>query len=206
MIIEHMVLGPLETNCFLVSDGAGGPVMVIDPADEAPAIVAALAGREVAAVILTHCHFDHLAAAGELIRETGAPLLVHEDDAEWVTTPEGTGGSLFGFDAVAPCPDRLLADGDTVGAGGVELVVLSTPGHTPGSISLLGGGHLFAGDTVFAGSVGRTDFPRGDARELSRSIAARIAPLPDDVIVHPGHGPDTAIGRERRINPFFPRT
>ncbi|MRR39589.1 MBL fold metallo-hydrolase, partial [bacterium] len=116
-----------------------------------------------------------------------------------------TGGALFGFDTVAPPADRLLRDGDSVVVGQVTLEVLHTPGHTPGGISLLGNGHLFCGDTLFAGSVGRTDFPRGDGRVLATSIVARLVPLEDDTVVHPGHGPDTTIGRERRINPFFPR-
>jgi hydroxyacylglutathione hydrolase len=119
--------------------------------------------------------------------------------------PKGTGGALFGFDHTAPEADRTLAEGDVVEAGDLSLEVLHTPGHTPGCICLYGSGHLFSGDTLFAGSVGRSDFPRGDARALQHSIASRIAPLPDDTAVHPGHGPDTTIGRERRVNPFFPR-
>ncbi|MDZ4178743.1 MAG: MBL fold metallo-hydrolase [Coriobacteriia bacterium] len=205
MKIQRLVLGPLETNCWLLSDGAGGPVVVIDPADEAAVILEAIGGRTVAATILTHGHFDHLAAAGELLAAAGGTFMVHAADAPWITTPAGTGASLFGFDAAAPPAGRELRDGDTIDAGDLTLTVMHTPGHTPGCICLFAPGHLFSGDTLFAGSVGRTDFPRGDAKALARSIAEKIAPLADDVLVHPGHGADTTIGRERRINPFFPR-
>ncbi|HET6497962.1 MAG TPA: MBL fold metallo-hydrolase [Coriobacteriia bacterium] len=205
MRIRRISLGPLETNCWIVDDDAGGPAVVIDPADEPTALLRALDGTVVAAVVLTHGHFDHLGAAGALVETTGAPLLVHEQDAPFITSPSGTGGAMFGFQLSAPAADRTLADGDTVEAGRIALAVLHTPGHTPGCICLHAPGHLFSGDTLFAGSVGRTDFPRGDARALSESIATRIAVLPDATVVHPGHGPETTIGRERLVNPFFPR-
>ncbi|MBN2248252.1 MAG: MBL fold metallo-hydrolase [Coriobacteriia bacterium] len=204
MRVRRLTLGPLDTNCWLVDDGAGGPVLVIDPADEAEVILGALAGAEVEAVVLTHGHFDHIAAAREVCEATGAPLLVHAADAPGLTSPVGTGGAAFGFDVTAPSADRTLEDGDTVAAGGVTLDVIATPGHTPGSLCLSGHGHLLSGDTLFAGSIGRTDFPGGDMSAMRRSIA-RLASLPDDVRVHPGHGPETTIGRERRVNPFFPR-
>ncbi len=205
MNILRLVLGPLETNCWLVSDGTGGPVIVIDPADEPQVILEALRGRPVSVVALTHGHFDHLAAASEVMAAAGGVLQVHAADAPWITSVSGTGAAQFGFDVTAPPAGRELHDDDTIEAGGVSLEVLHTPGHTPGCICLLGEGHLFSGDTLFAGSVGRTDFPRGDGAALRRSIAQRLAPLADDVLVHPGHGAETTIGRERRVNPFFPR-
>ncbi|MBN2840434.1 MAG: MBL fold metallo-hydrolase [Coriobacteriia bacterium] len=204
MRVRRLTLGPLDTNCWLVDDGVGGPVLVIDPADEAQVILEALDGAPVAAVVLTHCHFDHLAAVRDVLAATGAPLVAHEDDAEFVTTTTGTGGALFGFEDTAPEPDRVVADGDAVEAGGFTLEVLHTPGHTPGSMCLLGGGVLLSGDTLFAGSVGRTDFPRGDMAAMRRSIG-RLASLSDDTRVCPGHGPESTIGRERRVHPFFPR-
>ena len=205
MRVKRLVVGPLDTNCFIISDDDGAAALVVDPAEEAKSILDALAETPVAAVILTHGHFDHLGAAGEVCEATGAPLLVHADDAEFIVSPEGTGGALFGFHTTAPRADRTLVDGAVVACGSLTFTVLHTPGHTPGCICLYGHGHLFSGDTVFAGSVGRSDFPRGDARALSRSIAERLAPLPDETLVHPGHGPDTTIGRERAVNPFFPR-
>lgn len=207
MRVERLVLGALETNCWLVADDEGGPIVVVDPAGDAHRLLAAIGDREVAAVVLTHGHFDHLGAADEVRRATSAPLAVHRADAPWITTAEGTGALTFGFLGATSEADRLLDDGDVVTAGGLSLRVVHTPGHTPGCVCLLaeGAGHLFSGDTVFAGSVGRTDLPGGDGRALARSIDERIAPLPDETVVHPGHGPDTTVGRERRVNPFFPR-
>lgn len=209
MRVTRLVLGPLETNCWIVGDEAGGPCVVIDPGDEAPHILEALAGSEVAFIVLTHAHFDHIGAVDRLLAETGALLAAHADDAGALSSAEGTGGAAFGFSCTAPAPDRLLTDGDRIDVGELVITVLHTPGHTPGGICLLGedGGvaQLFSGDTLFAGSVGRTDFPGGDARELSRSIAEKLSPLEPATVVHPGHGPDTTIAREARLNPFWPR-
>jgi len=214
MRISGVSVGDLGTNCWVVSDDTGGPAVVIDPGGDAPEILSAIEGRVVEAVVLTHAHFDHLGAAEQVMLATGAPLLVHEADAGRVTSdaPHGTGGAIFGFDGcVAPPADRTLRDGDVIEAGALRLAVLHTPGHTEGGISLLaedaagGPAHLFSGDTLFAGSVGRTDFPGGDGRVLARSIAGKLAPLPPDTVVHPGHGPETTIAREQRINPFWPR-
>jgi glyoxylase-like metal-dependent hydrolase (beta-lactamase superfamily II) len=211
--VEGLVLGALETNCWLVEDGKGGPLVVIDPAGDADALLASIGARPVAAVVLTHGHFDHLGAASALIDVTGAPLAVHRLDAAAITDPWANGGLGFGFDYRAPEADRLLEDGDVVEAGDLRLKVLHTPGHTPGSICLFAPAapdgsdapHLCSGDTLFARSVGRTDFPGGDARALSRSIATKLAPLPAETKIHTGHGPDTTIGHEARVNPFWPR-
>ena len=206
--VQGLTLGELDTNCWIASDGASGPLVVIDPAGEADVVIAALRGRSVAAVILTHGHFDHLGAASAVLAATGAPLLVHSADAASVTDAAANGGAVFGFDAVAPTPDRELADDDVIEAGALRLTVVHTPGHTPGSICLYAetdaGPHLFSGDTLFAGSVGRTDFPGGDPCAMRDSIG-RLALLPPETLVHPGHGPDTTLAREARSNFFWPR-
>ncbi len=210
MQVEGLALGDLETNCFIVSDGRGGPLLVIDPADDARDLIAAVGSRTVESIVLTHGHFDHLRAAAALKRETGAPLAIHAADAGAIGSPATSGGTMFGYDHEPVSAERELEEGDVVSVGNVRLRVLHTPGHTPGSICLLSSAEgtvpqLFAGDTLFAGSVGRTDFPGGDPLVLSRSIREKLAPLADETVVHPGHGPDTTIGYERRVNPFWPR-
>lgn len=204
MQVRRLTLGPLDTNCWLVDDGHGGPLLVVDPAEEPQVILEAIGDSSVAAVVLTHGHFDHLGAVADVLDAIKSPLLVHEGDASGITSAIGTGGALFGFNVVSPPAERVLADGDEIVAGEVVLAVMHTPGHTPGSICLYSDGHLITGDTLFASSIGRTDFPGGDMAAMRRSIA-RLAELPDDTRVYPGHGPETTIARERRVNPYFPR-
>jgi len=211
MRVDRVSVGPLETNCWIVSD-ALGVAIIIDPGGEHGLILDAVGDREVCAILLTHCHFDHLGAVAAVVEATSAPILVHVDDADFTQTPHGTGGDMFGLPlAIAPPPDRTLRDGETVAVGELSLEIISTPGHTPGSICAFtrdpqsGTPHLFSGDTLFAGSVGRTDFPRGDASAMRRSLTSRLAMLPEDTVVHPGHGPETTVRRESRVNPFWPR-
>jgi hydroxyacylglutathione hydrolase len=205
-IYEHLVVGPLACNCYLVADPDTKQAIVIDPGDDPSHILESIARHElkVVAMVATHAHFDHVLAADELRSSTGAPLYLHSQDLEvlaWL--PESL--SLF-FDqpghATPPEVDVHLSDGDEVKAGGIRLEVIHTPGHSPGSICLAEpDGVLFSGDTLFAASVGRTDLLGGDFDQIVSSITERLFPLGDRE-VFPGHGPPTSIDRERVINPF----
>lgn len=205
MRVQRLVVGPIDTNCWVASDETGVPAVVVDPAGDAALIIEALGDRPVEAIVLTHGHFDHLGGVRELMEATGAPLAVHRLDAGLATDAARNLSGLAGVEVCAPEADIILEDGDEVPCGGTPLRVLHTPGHTAGSICLYSPGHLISGDTLFAGSVGRTDFPGGDARALAASIREKLAPLPDDTAVYPGHGEPSTIGRERRVNVFWPR-
>ncbi|MEO7803037.1 MAG: MBL fold metallo-hydrolase [Actinomycetota bacterium] len=206
-IYEHLVVGALSCNCYVVGDPETKDAIVIDPGDDIGVILEAIDrhGLKVAAIVATHAHFDHVLAAEDLRLATGAPFFIHKDDLDvlgWL------GPSLQMFMGITeppppPVVDVEVTDGDQVTAGGLILTVLHTPGHSPGSISLLAQGEaLFCGDTLFAGSIGRTDLPGGDYEAEIASIKQRLLPL-GDLPVYPGHGPSTTLDRERSINPFL---
>ncbi len=202
MKVSYYPLGAYQANCVVLSD-ENGSLVVIDPGDEAPRLLARLqeSGETVVAILLTHAHFDHLLAVRELQEVTGAPLYVHAADAVALSN---TALSLIPPSRL-PYPltaDRLLNDGDTVTAGKLVLEVLHTPGHTPGSCCYRCGDLLVTGDTLFRGSVGRTDFPGGSTAALFNSLR-RLAALPATLRVIPGHGEETTLDCERRCNPYL---
>jgi glyoxylase-like metal-dependent hydrolase (beta-lactamase superfamily II) len=203
--VQRLVLGAIDTNCWLAEDGEGGATLVVDPAGDPDRLLEALQDATVETIVLTHGHFDHLGAVRALMEATGAPLAIHRLDADMAADPSRNLASLANVEDCAPEPDVVLEDGDEVSVGLLRLKVIHTPGHTPGSICLYAPGHLFSGDTLFAGSVGRTDLPEGDARALQASIRDRLAQLPDDTAVYPGHGPESTIASERKRNIFWPR-
>lgn len=202
--LGHAVLGPIGTNCWIISCPETAMAMVVDPGGDTAPLQGVMAGMGIAtltAVINTHGHFDHTWGNGQL----GVPTMIHRLDAGMLSRACETAAS-FGFSAPRPpAPSRLLEDLDEVRVGNLCFTVIHTPGHTPGSICLLGHGLLFSGDTVFRGSIGRTDLPGGDHRLITRSIRERIMPLPPMLRVLPGHGPETTLEWETETNPFFPR-
>ncbi len=188
--LRRLVVGPLMANCYLVGCEATKEGVIIDPGAEAERILKLLqdSGLKIAYIINTHGHLDHIGANRE-VREginPHPPILIHEDDGELLDSP-----------------DRLFRDGDKLKIGQLEMKVLHTPGHTPGGISLLCDVGVFTGDTLFAGSIGRTDLPGGSHRLLLKSIRERILSLSDRTTIYPGHGDQSTIGRERAENPFL---
>ena len=207
MTIETFPVGPLQCNCTILGDEATGEAIVIDPGDEVGRIHRRLTelGLKVKQILVTHAHIDHVGGALRLKRRTGAPILLNENDLALLEMMESQAGWLgIATPETAP-PDENLADGLTVGLEKFPARVIHTPGHTQGSVCL----HfapmklLIAGDTLFAGSIGRTDLPGGNSAQIIDSIESRLMALPDETRVLQGHGPMTTIGVERRSNPFL---
>lgn len=203
---KSLVTGELKVNCYLLGCEASGQAMVIDPGGKASRILELLAEHDLTLkmVVNTHCHFDHIGGNRSLLEKTQAELLIHPADLA-ILRGASEHAMRFGCQPIKPSPEptRLLQDGDIVELGEFQFRVIHVPGHSPGGICLLGEGQLFAGDNLFAGSIGRTDLPSGDQGALMKGLRDRILTLPDEIIVCPGHGPETTIGRERRTNPYL---
>lgn len=207
-IFYHREVGPLACNCYIVGDPGSNEAIVIDPGGDAADITAAIDERNltVTAIVATHAHFDHLIAAEVVRTHTGAPLYLHDSDRPLLDWFQESGSMFLGMKLPPPPEiDTSPAEGDRLTAGTTELVVAHTPGHSPGSISLIGDTAVFAGDVLFADSIGRSDLPGGDTQTLVKSIHGKLFTLDDDLPVYPGQGPPTTIGREREVNPFVGR-
>lgn len=205
--IQMLTLGVVQTNCFVVGDTESGAAVVIDPADNAPAILRVVRekGWTVREILATHAHFDHVLAVQDLREATGAPFQLHEADLPLLQGMQ-LSGRLFGLEVPPPPePDGFVEEGKPILMDGIRLDVLFTPGHSPGHVSYVLAAQevVFSGDCLFRGSVGRTDLPGGDYARLMRSIFEQLLPLGDGFTIAPGHMGLTTVGHERQTNPFL---
>jgi len=209
MILETRAVPPFQKNGFVVGCERTLEAAIIDPGDEAADLLTAARalGVKVRFVLLTHAHVDHVTGVAAVKEALGAPVYLHRDDL-FLYEKAVEQGAMFGLTVRRPPPVDVYYDGSPLAFGDYSVQVHHTPGHCPGGVCLQigptgeSGAHLFVGDTLFAGSIGRTDLPGGDYETLMRSITGVLFPLGDAAVVHPGHGPDTTIGRERSTNPF----
>ncbi len=208
-----IVCGELQENCYVLWKDGATDAIVFDPGDEPEKIRAALRkkGLTIAAFVQTHCHGDHIAALTPLKAEfPDAPIYCPEAEVEWLSKPTLNLSFFYGVSVTAPPPDQIVKDEDMVRAAGLELKAIHVPGHSPGGTAYFveqpaadGPPHLFCGDILFAGSIGRTDLPGGEGEDmLVAGIQEKLFPLPGETIVHPGHGTDTTIEDERDNNPY----
>ncbi len=197
--------GQFAENCYLVADRRTREAVIIDPGEEPAMFLAELNTRawSLGAIWLTHGHIDHILGVGTVHAATGAPIYLHPLDRPIYDALPQYGGWVGMRLEKPPAPGQELRPGQVLKVGGFEFTVRFTPGHSPGSVSFVGDGMVFSGDVLFNGSVGRTDLPGGDGAALMASIQSQLLSLPDSMVVHSGHGPDTTIGVERLTNPFL---
>ncbi len=205
MILKTLVVGPLATNCYIVGSEKTKAGMLIDPGDDAEAILKAItdSGLDIKLIAITHGHLDHTGALKEIYENIWAEIAMHGDEAEPLQGEYQSLGLTFGLAyPTPPSPDRFLEEGDIIEVGDLKFSVLHTPGHTRGGICFYGEGVVFTGDTLFNYGIGRYDLPGSSYDHLMESLG-KLMKLPDKTIVYPGHGPQTTIGTERRTNPLL---
>lgn len=201
----HREVGPLACNCYVVGDPDTKQAIVIDPGGDAELLIEEISALEltITSIVASHAHFDHILAAERVRAATDAPLSMHSLDRPLLEWMQASGRMFLGVELPPPPGvDTEVSEGDRLSAGAVDLEILHTPGHSPGSISLVGSDALFSGDTLFARSVGRTDLPGGDTQTLIDTVKNKLFRLDEALPVFPGHGPATTIGDERVLNPF----
>ncbi len=207
MHIETIVVGPIETNCYIVSDPETKEAVVIDAGDDAADIIDYLERNQlqVKTILNTHGHYDHTQANDAIRAKTGAPLAIHSDDADLLENPAKVSSRMFVAANACNPPELLLHNGDLISFGKYQLQVIYTPGHTKGGCCFYEANEAvcFTGDTLFRGSIGRTDLYGGNHATLLHSVQERLHKLPDDVVVYPGHGPESTMAFERKNNPFL---
>lgn len=197
MEIKKVITNQLEENCYIVSSVGEG--VIIDPGGASEEILKAAEGLKIKYILLTHGHFDHIMAAGEILTKTGAKLLVPKGDSEMLSDCQKSCGAMYGFFHKAIPFDKELSEGDEIAFGRVVLSALETPGHSNGSMCYIGGGIMFSGDTLFRGTIGRFDF---ENKEKMVSSLKKLWTLPETTVVYPGHGPATTISFEINNNPY----
>jgi len=205
MDYETIIVGPLETNCYLVSCPETMECAIIDPGAEPEAIFRLIAEKSLKPKVIlnTHGHIDHIGANKDIKEKFDIPLYIHSEDSSMLKSVLQSEMGIFLGAKESPPADHFFEDGEEIDIGKSSLKVIHTPGHSPGSVSFLGDGFLLSGDTLFYGGVGRTDLPGGSWQELVDSIKNKILTMPEEMIVLPGHGPHTSVGQEKRSNPFI---
>ena len=205
MIFKRFEVGPLMVNAFLIGCEETGIAAVIDPGDEAEMFAdqAIQLNLQIQQIIITHGHADHIAGVSELKRITGAEVFIHAEDAGMLTDSAKNFSLYFSTPITVPSADKFLTGGESHHIGNLEFEIRHVPGHSPGSICLVYDGFAIVGDTIFAGSIGRTDFPKCSHEVLVRNVTEKILTLPDNCRIYPGHGPETTVSDEKQYNPFF---
>ncbi|UCB56609.1 MAG: MBL fold metallo-hydrolase [Candidatus Omnitrophota bacterium] len=200
MILEKLIVGPLEVNCYILASSSASGAVIIDPGAEAEKISVRLKelGLEIKYIVNTHGHIDHIGADESL----AAPIYIHRLDAAFLGDPQLNLSAMLGLPLSLDGKVMPLEEGQRLEVGDIALEVIHTPGHTPGGVCLNAGKFCFTGDTLFAQGVGRTDIPSGSEEKLTKSIR-KLMRLPDETVIYPGHGPTSTIGQERQNNPFI---